>query len=63
MVSFMFVCVCVCVCMYFCWFSLYIYNNIYLSYYGQVKKHENVSVISNLVVGKEKPFGFFGGVI
>ena len=43
----------------FCWFIIYIY----IRYYGQVKKHENVSAISNLVVGKEKHFGFFGDVM
>ena len=42
---------------------LYIYIYIYLIYNGQVKKYENVSALSNLVVGKDKPFGFFSGVI
>ena len=45
-----------CVCVYFVVY-------IYLRYYGQVKKHENVSVVSNLVVGKDKHFGFFGDVM
>jgi len=42
---------------------IYIYIYIYIRYYGQVKKHENVSVVSNLVVRKDKPYGCFGGVI
>ena len=40
-----------------------VYIYIYIRYYGQVKKHENVSVVSNLVVRKDKPYGCFGGVI
>ena len=54
------VCVCVCVCVSI---SMYIYMYIYMRYYGQVKKHENVSAVSNLVVGKDKLFGFFGDVM
>jgi len=42
---------------------VYIYIYIYWRYYGQVKKHENVSVVSNLVVRKDEPYGCFGGVI
>ena len=42
---------------------VYIYIYIYIRYYGQVKKHENVSVVSNLVVRKDEPYGCFGGVI
>ena len=38
-------------------------TNIYLRYYGKVKKHENVGVVSDFVVGKGKPFVFFRGVI